>query len=152
MAARSRGKSRKRPRHQIEPNPTKTPRGQPDTPGRIRFSLAIFDPYLGEDSDQPNSHGDASFVYVAERLSEQEKRPWVEIESNRWRDHPVAVSHLIRNARARLNELKQDDVDELWRLRFAAKERLWGIRVGDVFRVLWWDPHHVVAPSTLKHT
>ena len=52
----------------------------------------------------------------------------------------------------RLRELQQDDSDGLYELRFGGKERVWGIRRDDRFCILWWDPEHMVCPSTLKNT
>ena len=45
-----------------------------------------------------------------------------------------------------------DNLDELVSLHLSGIERVWGFRMHAVFHVLWWDPHHRVCPSLLKHT
>ena len=80
-------------------------------------------------------------------------------ESMTWRDvkkggdsHSVAIEKLIKPAQDRLQELKLDDIDELFSLRCTGKQRIWGIETGAVLRLLWWDPDHQICPSPKKHT
>ena len=61
-------------------------------------------------------------------------------------NHPVPVGGLSRKARKRLGELRQDDLDELFSLRIAGKERVYGIRDGRTFHLLRYDPNHDVYP------
>ena len=62
------------------------------------------------------------------------------------------IESLSRDAQARLEYLKRDDVDGLWCVRLSGLERVWGTRRGPVFNLLWWDPDHTVCPSHKKHT
>jgi len=62
------------------------------------------------------------------------------------------VASIIKDAQKRLEELKLDDVDQLYSLRLNGRERLWGIRSNDKFSILWWDPEHQICPAPLKHT
>jgi len=64
----------------------------------------------------------------------------------------IPISNLCRRAQQRLEAMRQDDADALWELRIDGPKRVWGIRVGDAFELLWWDPTHSVCPSTLRHT
>lgn len=68
------------------------------------------------------------------------------------RSHMIQVSKIIRDARQRLEQLQQDDVDELLSLRVEGKLRLWGIRERNIVYLLWLDPEHEICPSPLKHT
>jgi len=77
---------------------------------------------------------------------------WAEISKDKKKYHPIRVDKLATEARKRLEELRQDDVDVLWSLRVQGKPRIWGIREGRVLKLLWWDPNHEVCPSKLKHT
>ena len=63
--------------------------------------------------------------------------------------HPCELNSLSKPALARLQALKHDDHDRIWGFRLMAhqKERIWALRYGDVFHLLWWDPNHDVAPS-----
>ncbi len=76
---------------------------------------------------------------------------WGQIEQDRHRDHVVSMDSLIKEARDRLIELQLDDYP-LMRFRFDGLKRLYGIRTGRFFQVLWWDPQHKVCPSQKKHT
>lgn len=62
----------------------------------------------------------------------------------------IPTDHLCPRARARLEELELDDVDGLWELRVGGQPRVWGFRLDNVFRFLWWDPRHEVCPSTKR--
>jgi hypothetical protein len=84
------------------------------------------------------------------RLRDFESMTWVDI--GRAGSHNVALDQLSTEARARLAELKLDDVDELFSLRLAGKLRAWGFREANVLRFLWWDPDHQVCPAPLRNT
>lgn len=66
--------------------------------------------------------------------------------------HEVKVEQLAKEAQKEMVRLKIDDVESLLSLRLRGKERIWGIRRGQVVELLWWDPEHEVCPSTLRHT
>jgi hypothetical protein len=56
--------------------------------------------------------------------------------------HSVPLSNVTDEAAYRLQELRQDDVDELFSLRLTGTERLMGIRDGRVLQILWYCPNH----------
>lgn len=80
-----------------------------------------------------------------QKLGNFETMRWSEILGPN--NHPVKIEDLCPEARKRLQEIKQDDVDDLVSLRLAGKKRVWGIRDGNVLKILWWDPDHQVCPS-----
>ncbi len=80
-----------------------------------------------------------------------ESMTWAEIELDKKRNHSVPVSGLCKEARKRAQEIRLD-VDDLFRFRFSGKQRLWGIRDRNMFKLLWWDPGHEICPSELKNT
>ena len=98
----------------------------------------------------PKAMSQDVLVEITRKLGQFESQTWPEIE--RHGSHFVAISKLVAPARARLKEIKLDDLDALYSLRFSGKERLWGIRVNDVFSAVWWDPEHRICPAPLKHT
>jgi hypothetical protein len=58
----------------------------------------------------------------------------------------IPVRELNPEARARLEAIQQDDLDELWELRLGVGDwRIWGILDRSRFDVLWWDPDHTVC-------
>lgn len=84
------------------------------------------------------------------KLGSFESMTWQQIEQAG--SHNVAVEKLVKEARDRLVEINQDDLDELFSLRISGKERVWGIRDRSILRLLWWDPEHAVCPSQKKRT
>jgi len=79
---------------------------------------------------------------------------WNEILiTNKHQNHSsVSLDKLGKDALDRLRKIKQDDVEALVSLHLSGKERVWGIRQGEVLKVLWWDAEHLVCPSLKKHT
>ena len=64
-------------------------------------------------------------------------------------NHPTDIEKITEKAQNRLVELKLDDV-ELWSFPITQRKRLWCIKSGDVFELLWFDPKHEVFPSKYK--
>jgi len=85
------------------------------------------------------------------KIKHFESMTWNQIQQDKKRNHSVRVSDLCKKARGRVLELSLG-VDDLFRFRLTGKQRLWGIRDRERFRILWWDPEHEVCPSQLKHT
>ena len=145
------GKHAKVPRSEFKPILRKRPRigktGGTDHE-RVRWCFEIFDHH-----DWSAQHEAAvPFLDVCSHLKTYSQRAWNEVCASRKRDHTVAIASLTPAARQRLITLEMDDLDELVSFRFTGRQRLWGIRDGEFFRVLWWDPCHVVCPALLKHT
>jgi hypothetical protein len=58
----------------------------------------------------------------------------------------IPVSDMCEEARARLVDLQQEDLDSLWELRLGiASWRVWGVLDRSTFDLLWWDPNHTVC-------
>jgi len=143
------GRPKKQPKTRVKPHPRKQARSEPPGPRTVQWSFAIYDPDIQWGTDDCANE---PFRNIATRLKQYESMSWSAIERNRKRDHSVALDRLSKRARHRLQEIRQDDVDALWRFRFSGEQRFWGIRVGEVFRILWWDPEHEVSPSHLRST
>jgi len=144
MPRRARKDKRHQPSEKKQPVIAETP----VTNRTVQWCFRLFDDL--EWNDDPDS--EESFRKVAIYLKDYSSRTWGQIEQNKKRDHAVKVSHLISKAQQRLEELKLGDHDLLWRFRFDGCKRIWGIRHGHVFRVLWWDPEHRICPSQKSHT
>ncbi len=80
-----------------------------------------------------------------QKLGYFETMHWPEILNRN--NHEVKIPDLCPEARKRLEEINQDDVEGLVSLRLNGRKRLWGIRQGNVLKILWWDPEHQVCPS-----
>ena len=87
---------------------------------------------------------------IFSKLRNYETMTWNQIQQNKKRDHSVPVHSMISKAQTRLEELKLDDEEELFRFRLDGESRVWGIREGRVFKILWWDPNHEICPSNKR--
>lgn len=91
--------------------------------------------------------------HVQEKLMGYERKTWDEAYNNRGSGlKHIPIDNLPGKARKRLEKLKLDDVDGLWEFRLSGLERVWGVRMGNVCYLLWWDPDHKVFPSTKRNT
>ena len=79
-----------------------------------------------------------------------EKLKWKEIDGND--NHHQPIADLCTEAQKRLVTLKHQVEDYIYSLRVDGPGRIWGIRYGEEFHVLWWDPDHSVRPISKKHT
>lgn len=92
------------------------------------------------------------------KLRDYEKLTWDEIEKqtygkeNKSKNHPIAKAKLSKDARERLEQLNQGDVDELFSLRLEGELRVFGIRELNCLKILWVDINHEVCESHKKHT
>ncbi len=93
---------------------------------------------------------DALWLTVLPAMKNYETMTWNAILENKKYNHSVPVEDLIKPARDRLAELGMDDIDELFRFRIGGTGRVWGVRDGRVFQILWWDADHEVCPSAKK--
>ena len=139
----------KRPRAETPPGDEKRPRAiEPGVMSQTPlWSLSIIDldgPFAWSRFDG------AGIVELLQRLRSYESMTWGEIEGAE--SHFVERDQCCKEARDRLVELRQDDVDTLFSFRISGRKRVWGIRDGRVLRLLWWDPEHRVSPSRKKHT
>lgn len=90
------------------------------------------------------------FEHILPKIQKFESMMWKEILGRN--SHEVNVDEITKDAQKRLSEIKLDDFGTLVSLRFTAKERLWGVKIGNTLKLIWWDPNHEVYPSRLKHT
>jgi hypothetical protein len=66
--------------------------------------------------------------------------------------HPVQTSQISKPAKARLESLQLDDIDELHSFRITSTCRLWCMKYESLMSLLWWDKGHEVYPVRKKHT
>ncbi len=86
---------------------------------------------------------------IHQKLASFETMTWNDIVKG---SHPVELKDLSKEARKRLEEIQQDDIESLYSLRLTGTERIWGIRDRNFLKVLWWDPNHKVCPSNKRNT
>ncbi|MNJ98101.1 hypothetical protein D3C87_158630 [compost metagenome] len=87
------------------------------------------------------------------KLREIETKKWHELEKETFgkyaksKNHQVEVKDLIKEAKNRLVELNLDDHQELYSLRLTGTQRIWGIRLQNYLKLLWFDFNHKICPS-----
>lgn len=118
------------------------------------WSISIFDleGTWGRDACLQDDTVDHIWEHIFPGLQNYERMTWGTILSDRHRNHSVPIDRLSAEARHRLGELKMDDLDELFRIRLSGAERVWGIRDGRTFKLLWWDPEHHICPWQPSNT
>ncbi len=87
---------------------------------------------------------------VFQKILESQKLTWQDLRNNG--SHFVDIRDLCSQAQKRLVQLQKEDLDQLFSLRLTGRKRIWGIKEGNIFWLLWWDPEHQVCPSQKKHT
>ena len=90
---------------------------------------------------------------ILDFLPKIEKLTWDEVLQHRRKGghHQTEVRLICKEAQRRLKE-RGIYAKSLISLRLTGEKRLWGIREGAVFHVLWWDPDHRVYPTKKRHT
>jgi hypothetical protein len=90
---------------------------------------------------------------IRTKLAGFENSTWNDIlvGSNK-QNHRILVEKLDKEAKDRLIQLHLDDIDDVISLHLTGTERVVGIQHDVALTLLWWDPHHQVCPSYLKHT
>jgi hypothetical protein len=147
-------KKSKKPKSKPIPNSSKDPKFSTDpdsdynrNPNWRISQIELTDPYGWHILDAK------TVMYIKEKLSSFETMTWREILlDSKKQNHSVSINVLSPNAKRRLVEIGQDDIDELISLRLSGKERIWGILDRGTLNLLWWDPEHLVCPSLKKHT
>ncbi len=143
----NRKKSKRVPRSAIQRSDKKEVRLQQtniDTKPSWRFSTV--------DKNGPFSWpiGTDKELDIVGRLHNFDSMEWAEIEGPN--NHFIEISKLSTEAKNRLKEIQQDDVDQVFSLRLKGKPRIICIRDRNIAKLLWFDPDHKVCPSKKKHT
>ena len=146
-------KNKKSPKIKKNPSSKKIPRIDP----RIETNPLRLSPtwqFESIDIDGPWGWNNIDKEYLFSKLL----KSIVSFESMKWQEilnrnnHEIQANQITREAQKRLTKINMDDIESLVSLRITGAARIWGIRVYNCFKVLWWDPEHQVCPSKLKHT
>ena len=92
---------------------------------------------------------------IFSKLVSYEGLTWAEIQSasggksSGTNNHFEYICEMIPEARKRADSLKLD-CDQLFSLRLTGQERLYGILLGGVFNIIWYDANHEIYPSKKK--
>lgn len=106
------------------------------------------------DIDGPFGWGELETQFIISeilpKVQDFETMKWSEILGRN--NHEVDISDFSKEAQKRLQEIGLNDIEKMVSLRLTGPKRLWGIKLQNTMRVLWWDPNHEVCPSQKKHT
>jgi hypothetical protein len=95
---------------------------------------------------------------ILKKLSAFENMTWGEIfqtsggRTNGTNHHYIPFEKMIKNAQKRAEELKILEFEELFSLRLNGRQRLFGILIDGIFRIVWFDNNHEICESNKKHT
>lgn len=67
-------------------------------------------------------------------------------KKRRKKNHSQAYSSICLEAQKRWRHIERPE-DELFRVRYGSAGRIWGVRTGSLFSVVWWDPNHKIYPT-----
>jgi hypothetical protein len=148
MAKKSKNHA-KQPRAIAIPTTDKTPRATtfPDEASRPEFRADRMD--IGGPWDW-NMLAAKHLQDFLKKLLEVQKLSWQILREKH--SHLVDINKIIPEAQKRLQKIGQDDLDQLYSLSLSGRLRVWGIKDGNIFWLLWWDPQHSICPSLKKHT
>lgn len=94
----------------------------------------------------------AQVAWLRQWLGQMEKLTWEEAYGPKTGAKLCKLDNAPAKTIARLEELQRDDVDGLVEFHPQGRPRVWGVRIGNVCHLLWWDPDHTVWPAKKKHT
>lgn len=88
--------------------------------------------------------------HVAPKAEEWTRLTWSEIhqlssESGHRMHHFHDTADIIDEAQVRLHEIERYE-DRVFRFRCGGTKRVWGLRYGAEFHVVWYDPEHEIYP------
>lgn len=150
------------PRALFDPDHSRTARSRanPDSIMQMQMSYDLFECAYregawswGQDRNwcSPEARASANCL-VRRTMGEMGQLNWAEIlsQTTGGRDrhkkhHAQSWDRICPEAQGRWIEIGRTE-DELFRFRTGGRERIWGIRLGSTFLVVWWDPEHQIYP------
>lgn len=94
--------------------------------------------------------GQKEELEIVGKLHHFDSMLWSEIEGDD--HHFINIGSLSKEAQQRLQDIKQDDVDEVFSFHLKGKPRIICIRDRHIAKLLWFDKEHKVCPSKKKGT
>ncbi len=87
---------------------------------------------------------------IYSKLKNFESMTWAEIKCSG--SHNVKKNDLISEAKKRLDQLRLDDLDEVFSLRLTGTKRIFGMLNKGILGILWYDPNHLICPAPKKNS
>lgn len=151
-----------KPRASFAPDDAKAVRAgaAPESIMQMKMSFKLFD-YSDRDGTwswgqhrnwcSPEARGAGCVIRTA--MQDMSQLTWSEIfgqttggKERHRKHHAQSWDSLCNEAQERWIEIERSE-EELFRFRVGGKERIWGVRQGATFFVVWWDAEHQVYPT-----
>lgn len=139
-------RNKRTPKYHQAPQPQKIAKHQKDPEGYQNQHVAWHFQCMDNGGNWPC--GDDTIMGLKSFLLEYEKMIWSEALKSK-SNHPMPLPKICRKAQKRLSELEYTNAGNLYQLKIRGgkgRQRLWGIRIENIFQILWWDPNHTVYP------
>ena len=133
------------PKAQWTPSPTISRRVDPDNIMSLRPVWKFTDCDIGADcgwSFYKERLSEKFWDVIFPKLREFETMTWGDILiKSKKQNHSIAPDKLNKIARERLASL-QIEAEDIYSLRLGGKLRLYGLLIGSVYHILWYDDDH----------
>ena len=94
--------------------------------------------------------GSEEELEIVGKLHHFDSMQWSDIEGTD--HHSIDIDKLSKEAKKRLQQINQDDIDEVFSFHLQGKPRIICIRDRHIAKLLWFDKNHKVCPSKKKST
>ena len=94
--------------------------------------------------------GSQEELEIVGKLHHVDSMQWSDIEGTD--HHSIDVDKLSKEAKKRLQQINQDDIDEVFSFHLQGKPRIICIRDRHIAKLLWFDKDHKVCLSKKKNT
>lgn len=90
---------------------------------------------------------------IKARLGELERSTWKDIfVTNAADNHHFEVATLKCPIAKKWMQSNMPGQPSLWTIQVSSRERIWGILAEGAYRIIFWDPLHLIWPVPKKHT
>jgi hypothetical protein len=151
------------PRTLLDLEATKSVRviAEPDSFMQSRMALKLFE-YADREGEWSwgqkrnwclQAIQDGTDCTIRTTMNQMSNLKWSEIlaqntgeKKRRKKHHPQPWDSICPEAQGRWIEINRYE-EEIFRFRVGGKQRIWGVRHGATFFVVWWDSEHQIYPT-----
>jgi len=147
----SRHKNRpKSPKSAYNPSTNKSPVSSEDVDAleSKKFKWRATPRYVDYDEKEWGWNGvemEKFFNKCLKHLHHYEDTTWMQIKEED-HCHPVPLKDIVSRAQTRINN-KYGGLDNLWQVKAEGRCRLFGLKEGQIFYLIWHDEKHTVYPG-----
>ena len=140
----------KRPKSRYNPSENKIPASVEDVNAleSKRFKWRATSGYIDYDEGEwgwDNVEMKKFFDKCLKHLQHYEDKTWMQIKEED-HCHPVPLKEIVPRAQTRIIN-KHGEIDNLWQVKAEGRCRLFGLKDGQMFYLIWHDEYHTVYPG-----